>query len=174
MNDVQTSSGVGQDEVGRGLFCCFEGGDADGRNVFRNAVGVEAELFLLGQNLELIDRGGTIKVARNQERIRSFFLQQAAKFRSGGRLARTVETDPQNTPRTFDAKRGRAFTQKPYQLIVGNFVHFLAWLDSFKNFLADALLLNALNEFAGYLEVDVGGKQGSADFLEGFRHVFLG
>ena len=40
--------------------------------------------------------------------------------------------------------------------------------------LADALGLYLFDEFAGDLEMDVGGEQGGAHFLERLGHVFLG
>ena len=45
------------------------------------------------------------------------------------------------------------------------------WLE---HFLADGGGLHAFDEFANNLEVHVGGKEGSAHFLECVRHVFLG
>ena len=45
--------------------------------------------------------------------------------------------------------------------------------DRLQHFLAGALLLHALDELAGDLEVDIGGEQGGAHFLECVRHVFF-
>jgi hypothetical protein len=52
-----------------------------------------------------------------------------------------------------------------------------SWLaggDGFQDILTDALGLDAFDELAGNLEMDVGGEQGGAHFLERLGHVFLG
>ena len=65
----------------------------DGRDIPRSAVAVKAERFLLGENLQLIDRRGPINVTSDHEGSGSFFLQKFPQFYRGGRFTRTMETD---------------------------------------------------------------------------------
>src|SRR5262249_26053733 len=50
----------------------------------------------------------------------------------------------------------------------------LAGRDALDDFLADALLLHAVDELARDLEMNVGGEERGAHLLERLRHVFLG
>ena len=52
--------------------------------------------------------------------------------------------------------------------------HLLAGRDGLEDVLADAGQLHPVDELAGDFEMHVGGQQGGAHFLEGFRHVGLG
>jgi hypothetical protein len=53
--------------VGGGGLGGLHGGRADGGDILGVAVGVEAELLLLGEDLELVDGGGAVDVARDDE-----------------------------------------------------------------------------------------------------------
>jgi len=85
-----------------------------------------------------------------------------------------VETDHQDLERTLLGEFGRALAEEFYELVM-NYLHdLLAGRDGLEDVLARALGLHPVNELAGDLEMDVGGQQGGAHFLEGIRHVGLG
>ena len=171
--DLQAAGRVKQDGVGPGLGRGPQRGGPDRGHVLRHPVGKETELLLLGQDLELVNGGGTLDVAPDDERPVAAFLEEAPELRSGGCLAGTVEADQQHLERTFRAQLGRALAEERYQFIVDNLDDLLAGRDRLQHLLAGGLHLHTLNELAGDLEMHVGGKQGGAHLLEGFRHVFF-
>ena len=69
---------------------------------------------------------------------------------------------------------GRAFAEELDQFVVNDFDDLLAGHDALEHVLSHALLLNAFDELAGDFEVNVGGEEGGAHFLECVGHVFLG
>ncbi len=72
--DLEAAGGVEDDAVGRRGLRSGERGDADRRDILGISIRVEAEFLLLGQNLQLIDRGGAINVARGDEwAVAAFF-----------------------------------------------------------------------------------------------------
>ena len=85
-----------------------------------------------------------------------------------------MEADHQNLQRPSGRKLVGAGAEQSDQLAVDNLYHLLAGGDPLEHVLPDALLLDAFDEVSRDLEIDVGGEQGGADLLEGFRHVFFG
>jgi hypothetical protein len=74
--DLEPAGGVEDDAVGGGGAGGGEGGGADGGHVLRGAVGVEGELLLPGEDLELVDGGGAVDVAGGDERAVAAFLEE--------------------------------------------------------------------------------------------------
>ncbi len=85
-----------------------------------------------------------------------------------------MQADHQDFQRPRRGETGRAFAEEPYEFVVDDFDDLLAGGDPLEDFLADALRLYALDEFARDLEMHVGGEEGGAHFLECVRHVFVG
>ena len=165
---------VENDTIGVGGSGGCESRGSDRRDVLRNTIGIETQLFLLREDLQLIDGGRTVDVAPDDKRPIAALFQQLAQF--GGRSGFTgaVQTDHQDFQRTNFRKRVVAFAEQADEFVVDDFDDLLAGSDSLGDFLSDALLLNAFDEFAGDLEVNVRGKQRGAHFLERLRHVFFG
>jgi len=59
------------------------------------------------------------------------------------------------------------------KFVVDDLNDMLAGLDAEKDFLADGLVFDALDEIASDLEIDVGFEEGQTDFAEGLADVFL-
>jgi len=143
------------------------------RDVLRDAVAVEAEFLLLREDLKLVDGGGALDVARDDERAIAAFLEQLAELDGRGGLARAVEADHQDLERPRGGEVGGAFAEETDQFVVDDLDDLLAGGDALEDLLADALLLYALDEVACDLEVDVGGEERGAHLLERLRQ-FLG
>ena len=58
-------------------------------------------------------------------------------------------------------------------MIVDDFDDLLTGTDGLENVLANALILNATNEFASDLEVNISGEESGSDFLQRFSHILL-
>ena len=172
--DLQAAGGVEQDGVGPGLGRGLERRGADGGHVLRDAVGIEAELLLLRQDLQLVDGRGALDVAAHDERPVAALLEQAAELGGRGRLARAVQADQQHLERTLRAQLGGALAEELHQFVVDDLDDLLGGRDGLEHLLAGGLRLHAFDELAGDLEMHVGGEQGGAHLLEGVRHVLLG
>ena len=70
-------------------------------------------------------------------------------------------------------KTGRSLSEKPHQFVVDDFDDLLAGGNALEDLLTNAGGLDAFDEFAGDLEVDVGREQGGAHLLEGVGHIFF-
>ncbi len=71
-------------------------------------------------------------------------------------------------------KRGVGRAEQVDQFIVDDFDDLLAGMDALDDFLAEGLGLDAVDEIAGDLEIDVGFEQRHADFAQGIGDVGLG
>ncbi len=172
--DLETAGGVEDDDVGIGLGRDVQRLLGDRGDILGHAVAVETEFFLLGEDLKLVDGGGTINVARGDEGAAATLLEQLAEFGGGGGFARTMQTDHENFERALGIEFGGAFAEEGDQFVVDDFDDLLAGRDGFQDGLAVARGLDALDEFTGDLEMNVGGEEGGAHFLEGVGHVGLG
>ena len=171
--DLQPAGGVENDAVGGRGLRGGEGGDADGGDVLRDAVGIKAEFFLLRKNLQLVDGGGAVNVAAHDEGPVAALFEQLAELGRRGRLAGAVETDHQNFQRARGGQGVRALAEELHQLVVDDLDDLLAGGDALQDFLADALGLDALDELTRDLEMHVRRKQGGAHFFQSVRHVFF-
>jgi len=84
-----------------------------------------------------------------------------------------VETDHQDLERACGGEGGGAFAEEADKFVVDDFDDLLARGDALEDFLADALLLHAVDEFADDFEMDVGAEESRADLFEGLGHVFF-
>ncbi len=85
-----------------------------------------------------------------------------------------MEADHEDFEGAGGGEFGGAFAEEADEFVVDDFDDLLSGRDAFHDFLADDLLLHAVNEFAHDFEVDVGGEECGAHFFQGFGHVFFG
>ena len=71
-------------------------------------------------------------------------------------------------------QRGVLRAEQVDQFVVDDFDDLLAGLDALDDFRADGLGLDAFDEIAGDLEIDVGFEQRQAHFAQGVADVVLG
>jgi hypothetical protein len=101
-------------------------------------------------------------------------VQKAAQFATGSGFAGAVETDHQDATWIATELNGGIGRAKEFdEFVVDNFNDVLAGLNAEKDFLTDRLVLDALNEIASDLEINVGFQEGQTDFAEGIADVFL-
>ena len=171
--DLEPTGSVEDNAVGRGGLRCGQRRKADGGDVQGGTIRVKAELFLLGEDFELVDGGGAIDVAADDQGAVAAFFEEFSELGRRGRLARTVEADHEDLERTGTGEGRRAFAEEFDQFVVDDFDDLLARGDALEDLLADALRLDAFDEFSRDFEMHVGGQQGGAHFLERLRHIFF-
>ncbi len=99
-------------------------------------------------------------------------MEEAGELGGGGGFAGAVEADEEDAQGAVGGELGGTFAEEAGELVVDDFDDLLAGGDGLEDLLAGALLLDALDEFAGDLELDIGGEEGGADLLEGLGGVF--
>jgi len=172
--DLETAGGVEDDAVGVLLLGGGEAGGADGRDILGDAVGVKAELFLLRENFKLVDGGGAVNVAPDDEGAIAALFEHAAEFGGGGGFARSVQTDHHDLEWAGGRQLGFPLAEELHELVVDDLDDLLAGGDTLEDFLSVAGLLHAVDELARDLEVDICRQQRRAHLLEGVGHVFFG
>jgi hypothetical protein len=172
--DLEAAGGVEDDAVLSRRLGGGEGGRADGGDVARGPVGVEAQFLLLREDLELVDSRGAVDVAGRHERAVTTLLQQPAELGRRGGLPGAMEADHQDLQGPGGGELGRALAEELYQFVVDDLDDLLARSDGLDDRLSSALCLDALDELPGDLEMNVGSEEGGAHLLEGVGHVLLG
>ena len=124
---------------------------------------------LLAQDLELLDRGGSLHVGRDEQGVLAFLLEQARELRARRRLARSLQAhhhDPGRLPLGGEReRRALAGRHEGDELVVADLdedlpgrdldrLPFLA-LRARPNDLAERLLLDASEEGLDDAELDV-------------------
>ena len=97
--DLEPTGGVEDNAVSRRGLRRSQRGHTDGRDVLRSAVGVKAELFLFGEDFELVDGGRPIDVAADDKRAVAAFFEEFSELGGRGGLAGTMEADHENLER---------------------------------------------------------------------------
>ena len=111
--DLQPAGGVDDDRARPRLARRL---DARRRTIFTTSVdaglGVDADVDLLRQRLQLLDGGRTIHVGRDQERRLLLQLEPLGELARRGRLARALQPDQQDDRRRHrrDARCGACFS----------------------------------------------------------------
>ncbi len=140
------------------------------------AIGVDRNVELRAERLELVDGGGTIDVARDEPRLPAFALELARELRRGGRLSGTLQPDHHHDGRRHGAELESLapLAEHGGELVVDDLDELLAGRDGAQLRDADRLLLDALEELARELEVDVGLEEDATDFAQPFLDVGFG
>ena len=158
--DLQAAGGVEEDGVGAGLAGGLSAAAPMAGTSFETRSAVEAELLLLRQDLELVDGGGALDVAADDEGPVAALLEQAAELGGRGGFARAVQADQQHLERALRAQLGGALAEEVHQLVMDDLDDLLAGRDGLQHLLAGGLRLHAFDELARDLEVHVGARAG--------------
>ena len=67
--DVQPAGGVEDHGVGAELLGFADGGLADGDGILLRAIGVDGDVELLAEHVQLVDGGGALQVGGDQQRL---------------------------------------------------------------------------------------------------------
>ena len=140
------------------------------------ALGVHRDVELLPERLELVDGGGAVDVGGDEPRRASFGLELARELGGGGRLSGALQPDHHDDGRRDGAELEplAPLAEHGGELVVDDLDELLRGRDGAQLRDADGLLLDALEELARELEVDVGLEEDAAHFAQPFLDVGFG
>ena len=129
----------------------------------------------VGDDLQLLARGGTIDVHRDQHGPVAALLEPVGQLARGGGLAGTLQSGHQHDRRRLrgELQLGGVFAQDADQLVANDLDHLLGGRERRHHLLAQRLLADVVNQFFDDLEVDVGLEQRHADFFQRFADVLF-
>jgi hypothetical protein len=124
---------------------------------------------LLGVDLELADRGGTLEVAGDHHDLVPLALHQRRELAGGGRLPRPLEAgEDQHVRRgTGQVERCCLAPERAGQLGVDGLDDLLGRVEGLADLLTDERLAESFDDALDDLEVDVRLEQREPDLLEG-------
>ena len=170
--DLQAARGVDDDGVETRFA---RAGDAAPRRldgVLR--VGPEdRDLNLRAELLELVDRGGTLQVGRDQPGLPALAAQVQRELGGGRRLARALQAGEQDDRELAEREARLALTHQLRQLVVDDLHDLLAGSQALQHRLAERLLADAGDEVTDDGEVDVGFEQREPDLAHRTRDRLL-
>ena len=153
-----------------------DGGLRDLDGILLPFLGIDGHLDAFTQHLQLLDGGGTERIAGGEEDLHALLgLDVQGQLAGEGGLTGTVQTGDQDHARIalhIDILRLRAHEIR--QLVVHDLDHHLLRLHGREDVRADGLVLHAVAEVLGHLVADVRIQQRLADVLDGLRHIDLG
>ena len=134
------------------------------------------QVDLLAERLELIDRGGTIHVGRDQQRAPALLFQPQRELARVRRLAGALQPDEHVHGRRRVAVREprRGAAHQLDELVVDELDDGLRRRQRGEHVGADRALFDARDELFGDRERDVGFEQRDADFAQYLSDVRLG
>src|SRR6266540_1316639 len=162
--DMQAAGGVQDDRV---YAVLGESADAvvDDRHRIRIVLAVNGNLNLPAELLELVDRGGSLKVGGDEPRLPSLLAQEQRKLGRSRCLPGPLQTREQDYGRraTRERKLRAACTHQRRELLVDGLHHLLARRQALQHLLAERALAHLRHELLHDLEVDVGLEQREPD-----------
>jgi len=153
-------------------------GDAVARDLHRIALTLveDRQVDLLAERLELIDRGGSIDVGRDEQRAAPLLFEAQRELPGVRRLARTLQPD-QDVHGRRSVAVGQARRRAAHQLdelVVDELDDRLRRRERGQDVRTDGLLFDAVDELFRDRQRDVGLEQRDADFTQYFSDVRLG
>ena len=130
-------------------------------------LGVDRDVDLLAERLELLHRGRALHVGGDQQRPRAALAQLQRQLAGQRRLAGALQADQHDHRRASPSRLEPArLAEHLDQLVVDDLDDLLGRVEALEDLLADRPLADPLDEALGDLEVDVGLEQRAADLLE--------
>ena len=139
------------------------------------ALAVHGHVQLLAQGHQLLDRGRTAEVSRNQQYPVAPALEMEGQLGGGCRLSGSLQPG-QHQDRWWGVgarQPGGLASEDGDELFVDYLHYLLAGAEGFQRLAAHGPLADPLNEVTSYPEVDVGFQQGQAYLAEAVVHVLL-
>ena len=139
-------------------------------------LGVDLHADLTAQHLQLVDGRRTVDVARHEQHLTALFaLEERSQLAREGSLTRTLQTrDEHHGGRAVQTDVGGRAAHERGQFVAHDLGHHLPGLDRAQHVLPQGLLLHLIGERLGYLVIDVGVDQRTADLLERLGDVDFG
>ena len=173
--DLLAAGGVEDEDVaglGFGPLDGF-GGDLDDVG-FAGLRGEDGNADLAADGGELVDGGGAVEVAGDEERLAALAFEAAGELRGGGGFAGAVEAAEEDAGGRVEVERDLIATEELGELVLEDFDDLLPGFDRFEDLGAHRLVLHVGDEGLGDGELDVGLEEGEADLAEGVGDVFFG
>ena len=127
---------------------------------------VHARRRLLPDDVQLLDRGRTLDVGRDEQRMASLLLQPHRQLAGRRRLAGALQPEQQDHPRTLrrrlEAALGRA--EERHHLVADDLDDLLRRRQAAQDVLPHRAVAHPVDERLDDLEVDVGFEQREPDF----------
>src|SRR5271169_5328048 len=177
---MQTAGGVNDENVttiADGVAAGFFHQALDGCGVgLADFAFVKMRLNSLGDDFELLARGGTIDVNGDEQGAVSALLEPVGKLAGGRSLAGTLQSRHEDNGRRLrcELELGDVFAEDGDQFVANDLDDLLGRRQRGHHFLAEGLLADVLDEFLDNVEVDVGFEQRQANFFEGVADVLFG
>ena len=136
---------------------------------------VEARLDLLGDDFELLARGGAVDVDRDEHGTVTTLFEPCGQLAGGGGFAGALQAGHENDGGRLggEVEASGVFAEEGDQLVANDLDHLFGGRERGENFSADGFLADVLNKVGDDLEVDVGLKQGDANLAQGFGDVLF-
>ena len=175
--DGQAAGGIDQQYVDERLAGIVDGGADDGFRLLVGAGREEQHAHLLGQGLQLLDRGRTVDVGRDHHHLLlALFLQVLGQLADRGGLAGALQARHQD-----DGRGGHVEVQVAGfgahdrgQFVAHHLDQGLARGQRLQHFLADRTHLDALDQGLHHRQRNVGLEQRDAHFAGRLADVLLG
>ena len=179
--DVQAAGGVDDERVAAhddGFAAGFFGQTLDKRGAGGLALlvaFVEARLDLLGDDLELLARGGAVDVDRNEHGTVTTLFEPGGQLAGGRGFAGALQAGHENDGGRLggEVEAGGISAEQGDELVANDFDHLLGGRERGEDFSADGFLADVLKKVGDDLEVDVGLKQGDANFAQSLGDVLF-
>ena len=141
--------------------------------LFGVGFGIDRHIELFAQNLQLVDSGGTIHVACDEQRFAmAFVFQHVSQLGGMGGLTRTLQTCHQDDRRiSIDVDVFGSSAHQLNQFVVGDFHHHLAGGDGLQHIHTQRFGFHLVGKFFRNLVTDVRIQKCFTHLLHGFRHV---
>ena len=156
--------------------CLSDGATGNGDVVFHPFLGVNRNVDLTAEHLELLDCRGTERIAGCQQHFHSLLaLKVVSQFGGEGGLAGTVQSGYQHdSRRAFHADFLRLATHEIGQFVMDDLHHHLLGLHGRQHILPHRLFLDFVAEILRHAEAHVGVQQGAADVFQRCGDVDFG
>jgi hypothetical protein len=154
----------------------FQGLPCNLKHALLRRAGQEIHPGLPGDRLQLLDRGGPVDVAGNDQHFLLLALEQQRELADSGGLARALQAGHQDHRRWRDGEvepRARLAHQAG-EFAVHHADQRLAGREAADHFLAERLRAHRVDEVLHHRQRDVGLQQRDAHFAQRVLHVRLG
>ncbi|MFM1943079.1 MAG: hypothetical protein RI897_2061 [Verrucomicrobiota bacterium] len=170
--DLEAAGGIKDQRVAERRFGVVEGFTGDLEDVFFAMTRKDGDVQLLAQSFELVHGGGAVDVSGHEEGLSTLFKEEAGEFGGGGCFSRAMEAHEHEAGRiSFNFYAGVGGAEETDHFIMNDFDDLLAGLNTPDYFCPKALGLDAFDEVAGDLKIDIGFEESHADLPKCFSHI---
>jgi len=172
---MEAAGGVQEDHVVAVLFGVLNGGLGNGDGIFLAHL-EDRDVQLFPHHFQLLDGGGTIDVAGNQQRALAVLLaHETSQLGCVGGFTRALEAHHHHHRGGLggDGNLRAVASHEVDQLLVDDFDNGLGGRQAFQHLRADGLFRDPFDEIFDHLVADVGFQQSQADLPHGLFDVCL-